>query len=67
MPASSMSEVEFSDDPIIGTCWDADRLDLGRVGVKPNPKLLSTERARSKAVIDWAYNRSRGHKAKLKA
>ena len=46
----------ISDDPTIGTCWDADRLDLGRVGIKSNPKLLSTERARSKVVIDWAYN-----------
>lgn len=55
-----------SDDPTIGTCWDADRLDLGRVGIKPNPKLLSTERAKSKTVIDWAYKRSRGHKARLK-
>ncbi|MFA6294483.1 MAG: hypothetical protein WC637_22015, partial [Victivallales bacterium] len=24
-----------SDDPTIGTCWDADRLDLGRVGIIP--------------------------------
>ncbi len=29
-------------DPTIGTCWDADRLDLGRVGVAPNPKFMST-------------------------
>ena len=27
----------LSDDPTIGTCWDADRLDLGRVGVVPSP------------------------------
>jgi uncharacterized protein len=29
-------------DPTIGTCWDADRLDLGRIGVIPNPEYMST-------------------------
>jgi len=28
-------------DPTIQTCWDADRLDLGRVGIKPAAKYLS--------------------------
>jgi uncharacterized protein len=32
----------FSPDPTIGTCWDADRLDLGRVGMVPNPAFMST-------------------------
>lgn len=31
-----------SDDPTIGACWDADRLDLIRVGIVPDPDLLST-------------------------
>ncbi len=35
-----------SEDPTIGTCWDADRLNLGRVGIKPNPALLSTSSAK---------------------
>jgi uncharacterized protein len=35
-------------DPTIGICWDADRLDLGRVGVKPVASLLSTEAARER-------------------
>ncbi len=30
-------------DPTIGTCWDADRLDLGRVGRIPNAAYMSTE------------------------
>jgi uncharacterized protein len=30
------------DNPTIATCWDADRLDLGRVGVMPDPKRMST-------------------------
>ncbi|MCB1209951.1 MAG: hypothetical protein KDK97_11515 [Verrucomicrobiales bacterium] len=29
-------------DPTIGTCWDADRLDLGRVGMIPDPAYMST-------------------------
>jgi hypothetical protein len=32
-----------SDDPTIGTCWDADRLDLVRVGIIPRAELLSTQ------------------------
>ena len=35
-----------SDDHTIGVCWDADRLDLPRVGIQPNPELLSTTAAR---------------------
>ncbi len=31
-----------STDPTIGTCWDADRLDLWRVGIKPSPAFMST-------------------------
>ncbi|MEZ5300756.1 MAG: hypothetical protein R3F11_08880 [Verrucomicrobiales bacterium] len=58
---------QLSDDPTIGACWDADRLDLGRVGRRPNPRFLSTERARKPSVIEWAYKRSRGLKAALKA
>jgi uncharacterized protein len=33
-------------DPTIGTCWDADRLDLGRVGVIPDPDFLNTDFAK---------------------
>jgi uncharacterized protein len=32
-----------TNDPTIGTCWDADRLDIGRVGMTPNEKYMSTE------------------------
>jgi uncharacterized protein len=35
-----------SDDVTIGTCWDADRLDLGRVGVIPSAEFMSTAFAR---------------------
>ena len=43
---------QVSDDPTIGVCWDADRLDLPRVGVEPVKRLMSTvagkHRARSR-------------------
>lgn len=31
-----------NDNPTIGACWDADRLDLGRVGKTPAARLMST-------------------------
>ncbi len=34
-----------SGDPTVGCCWDADRLDLPRVGIRPDPALFSTARA----------------------
>jgi uncharacterized protein len=41
------------------TCWDADRLDLGRVRRRPNPIYLCTDFAKQKSTIEWAYKRSR--------
>ena len=38
-------------DPTIGLCWDADRLNLWRIGVKPQPRFLSTPAARDPDVI----------------
>jgi uncharacterized protein len=35
-----------SNDPTIGVCWDADRLDLPRVGIAPAVDKLSTRFAR---------------------
>jgi uncharacterized protein len=32
-----------TDDITIGTCWDADRLDLGRVGIITNARFLNTQ------------------------
>ena len=34
------------DDHTVGTCWDADRLDLGRCGMTPDAHFMSTEFAR---------------------
>lgn len=45
-------------DVTVQTCWDADRLDLGRVGIRPVHKYLCTDPAKEKTRIDWAYERS---------
>ena len=41
---------QYHPDPTIGTCWDADRLDLGRVGIIPAPGFMSTPFAREIAA-----------------
>lgn len=45
-------------DVTVLTCWDADRLDLGRVGIRPRPELLCTQAARDPAILEWGYRRS---------
>ena len=48
-----------SDDATIQTCWDSDRLDLGRVGIMPSTKYLSDEAA---IFIDLAFDWSIGER-----
>lgn len=45
-------------DVTIQTCWDADRLDLGRVGIQPHPSRLCTEVAKRTDMISWADGRA---------
>ena len=45
-------------DITIQTCWDADRLDLGRVGITPQPSRLCTGVAKRIDVIRWADDRA---------
>ncbi len=45
-------------DATVQTCWDADRLDLARVGIEPKARFLCTTDARSPAVIEAAVRRS---------
>ena len=40
-------------------CWDADRLDLGRVGITPDPRYLCTTTAKDPGTIAWADDRAR--------
>jgi uncharacterized protein len=37
----------LSDDPTIGACWDADRLDIWRAGYTPQERYMSTAPARA--------------------
>jgi uncharacterized protein len=46
-------------DSNVQTCWDADRLDLGRINIRPNPQRLCTAAAQGPEMIEWAYRRSR--------
>jgi len=47
-------------DLTVQACWDADRLDLGRVGTRPDPRFLCTNHGRRPEVIEAAYERSLG-------
>ena len=47
-------------DVTVMTCWDADRLDLGRVGIGPTPKRLCTAAAKRPEVMRPAFLRSIG-------
>lgn len=46
-------------DVTVQTCWDADRLDLWRVGIEPHPARLCTPAARQPEIIEWALAQSR--------
>lgn len=45
-------------DPSVQVCWDADRLDLLRVGTRPVASLLCTEAARVPEIMQWANHRA---------
>ena len=46
-------------DITVQTCWDADRLDLGRVGIRPDKDRLCTVAAKDSSIMNWAYAMSR--------
>lgn len=48
------SNGQVSSDLTIGTCWDADRLHLPRVGITPDPALLSTAAAHGRESLSAA-------------
>ena len=50
----SHADGDISHDPTVGTCWDADRLDLWRCGLRPEPRYLSTGAALDPARIQWS-------------
>ncbi len=48
----------ISSEATLASCWDADRLELGRVGIFPSAERLCTELARDKDFLAAAYRRS---------
>lgn len=52
------SQGMMTGDITILTCWDADRLDLGRIGSQLRLDLLCTEAARDPEMREWAFRRS---------
>ena len=38
-------------NPTIDACFDADRLDLGRVGITPDPEEMATEKGKKLAKV----------------
>ncbi|HEY90090.1 MAG TPA: hypothetical protein G4N98_10250 [Thermoflexia bacterium] len=51
---AGLTEAEIT----IQTCWDADRLDLLRSGIRPAPRYLCTPAAKDPAMLSWANKRS---------
>lgn len=45
-------------DLTVRTCWDADRLDLGRGGLRPDTKKLCTDIAKKPEFFERAYQRA---------
>lgn len=46
----------MTSEPTLAACWDADRLDLGRVGITPDPDRLCSAAARK--LLRWADRRA---------
>lgn len=46
----------------VQTCWDADRLDLSRIGVYPKAEFLCTSTAKNPDFIERAWHRGSKHK-----
>ena len=51
-------------DITVGVCWDADRLDLGRVGITPDPARLCTAAARQLLCSNPAWFSGKGRSAR---
>lgn len=52
------THVADSDNPTVQACFDADRLDLYRVLIKPKPALLCTDVAKREDTRAWANRRA---------
>ncbi|KIQ96264.1 hypothetical protein [Lysobacter sp. A03] len=52
-------------DPTVMACWDADRLDLGRVGIRPDPRRLCTVPARDPGYLARAWRGGVAHRDRI--
>ncbi len=52
------SDGQTKSDITVMTCWDADRLDLGRIGIRPMADRLCTNAAKDPKIIDQCYQQS---------
>ncbi len=52
------TEARTNPDVTVQTCYDADRLDLVRAGIRVDPHRLCTSAAKSPELIAWANERS---------
>ena len=50
------TEGQMFGDRTLLACWDADRLDLGRVGITPDPRQLATKAGRN--LLGWSHVRA---------
>ena len=46
------------DDPTVQTCWDADRLDVGRLGTTISPLWLGATTLENPKIMEWADRRA---------
>ena len=56
-PAQGHTHERTHPDITVQTCFDSDRLDLGRVGITPDPRYLCTDAAKRPDTIRWAHGR----------
>lgn len=54
------SDGHTTGDTTVLACWDSDRLDLGRVGIRPHPSRLCSTPAKARTVINDAVRMSEG-------
>ena len=52
------TEGKTDSDITVQTCWDADRLDLGRVRIMPEQTKLCTMAAKDQKILKWADGRA---------
>ncbi len=55
---ASHTDGGIAQDVTVQTCWDSDRLDLGRVGICPDTQRLCTEAAKRPEILKWADGRA---------